>query len=481
MKIFISFSTDDRETAVSLYGDLSGAGAEVFRFGESETIGTPTWPEILRWISKSDVFILLVSESALRSQAVEEEVDHAHYCYINSSRKHPSKLVPAILEKGVGPPIVMKRFSHVDIWNYKSGCSKLCRQLGLSQKAAKFKATDIEFSGLYRSAIDLDKSIVNLRKTSPPPPEREKWTQDAVTLLSNYSKLKPVETTKKEEAAHLDKLLTDYSGKEPKLDPVPTLSFLDSAFLGIPSYQSSVENGPVKPAPELNKLLLNFDDSLYKLPLDAPDLKAIGTALMWNQIKGAIAYVVEESYSADFTAPKEVCRDSATMFIAGGTALRVFNLTRYYRVKATGGVFRTDSAWSNSVAVEPPKPMQPLLAPTLTVPKSTIGTNLTWNRITGAVGYLLEQSRDSSFEHPVKLYEGKDNTYTDLVTLRNPILSPLFWQKPDSEERKFEPILPTLGNVGNFSVTPTVYYRVKAQGGILQIDSPWSEIVSVSA
>jgi hypothetical protein len=46
MKVFISFSTQDRTTAASLYRDLRSAGAEAFQFGESETVGAPGWPQI---------------------------------------------------------------------------------------------------------------------------------------------------------------------------------------------------------------------------------------------------------------------------------------------------------------------------------------------------------------------------------------------------------------------------------------------------
>src|SRR5919108_1988939 len=121
MKVFISYASEDRSTAGTLDTDLHEAGATTFLYGRSETSGVDAWDEIWDWIKDSDTFIALISGHALRSTPVQEEVRWAHYCYINSERTKPAKLVPAIIEVGVKPPARMLTFAELDLTHYQRG------------------------------------------------------------------------------------------------------------------------------------------------------------------------------------------------------------------------------------------------------------------------------------------------------------------------------------------------------------------------
>jgi hypothetical protein len=63
---------------------------------------------ILTRISQSDYFLILLSPQALKSQAVREEIDHAHYSRLNSSDRRPVQ-IPLILDDAVAVPQELAR------------------------------------------------------------------------------------------------------------------------------------------------------------------------------------------------------------------------------------------------------------------------------------------------------------------------------------------------------------------------------------
>ncbi len=130
-KVFISYSTKDRVTAEALYTDLRKAGADVFEFERTAKPGSSAWDEVLGWIESSNVFIMLVSKSALKSRPVKAEVEHAHYRFLNSTPTLPSILIPAMLETDVQPPRVLARFTKLDLCDYAAGIKQLIAELGL--------------------------------------------------------------------------------------------------------------------------------------------------------------------------------------------------------------------------------------------------------------------------------------------------------------------------------------------------------------
>lgn len=75
----------------------------IFHFGMNNTI------EWYNDHAKELVFIVLISKSSLKSKPVKEEIDHAHYGYINRDR--PARLVPALVEAGVAPPTTIEQDS----------------------------------------------------------------------------------------------------------------------------------------------------------------------------------------------------------------------------------------------------------------------------------------------------------------------------------------------------------------------------------
>jgi hypothetical protein len=102
-KVFISYVAADRELATKLRTDLESAGADPWQFDYSAIPGTDAWDVILDRIAKSDYFLVLLSLQAMQSQAVREEIDHAHYSRLNGPDRRPA-LIPLILDDSITVP-----------------------------------------------------------------------------------------------------------------------------------------------------------------------------------------------------------------------------------------------------------------------------------------------------------------------------------------------------------------------------------------
>jgi hypothetical protein len=102
-KVFISYVAADRELATKLRADLEATGADPWQFDHSAIPGTDAWDVILNRISESDYFLVLLSQQALQSQAVREEIDHAHYSRLNGPERRPNS-IPLILDDSITVP-----------------------------------------------------------------------------------------------------------------------------------------------------------------------------------------------------------------------------------------------------------------------------------------------------------------------------------------------------------------------------------------
>jgi hypothetical protein len=102
-KTFISYATPDIGLAQRLKEDLQRAGCDPWQFDLSAIPGTDAWTAILERIDKSDFFIVIVSQNAMTSRAVLEEIAHAHYCSVNNADGRP-RIIPLVIEEHVTLP-----------------------------------------------------------------------------------------------------------------------------------------------------------------------------------------------------------------------------------------------------------------------------------------------------------------------------------------------------------------------------------------
>lgn len=96
----------------------------------------------------------------------------------------------------------------------------------------------------------------------------------------------------------------------------------------------------------------------------------------------------------------------------------------------------------------------PLLAPKLEQGIALVGCQLKWSSVIGAAGYVLERSVLPSFRDATQIHDSDQTEYVDRGLTANPL-------------------------IGTILAGISHYYRVKAKGGALFDDSPWSNVVSV--
>jgi hypothetical protein len=449
MKVFISYSTKDRPRAETLFGDLQRAGAQPFQFGKSERFDDSAWAQIIRYINECDAFVVLISSSALASTAVQEEIKIAHHRYINSDRKHPARIVSAIIEKGTTPPLDIDRFPHLDLLDYTAGLRYLVRELGLKMPAAAAAATITKLP-----KVDLEEAAARFAENRPT--GLRNWLGEAGKLLTAYQEVKPSDAPRDKEPEHIDSLLASISGKSPASSAPPKkLASADEAFLGVDLTKGSKKGKPDR----LTKLLLDYDPATRNTPLDAPCLTLVGNKLSWTAVKGAAGYVVEQSL------PKSVLFLGSEVYSGTDTTHTLPALAlgaSRYRVKAVGGVFRPDSAWSNIVRRDLTEPVnrpqdtkvspyfEGLPAPTLEVKSTKKGVVATWSAVKGAQTYVLERASWPTGVLYKEVYAGPETKYVDKDRLPAGLSLTAFASQFHN-------------------------YRVKAKGRFLS--SPWSDVV----
>ena len=141
---------------------------------------------------------------------------------------------------------------------------------------------------------------------------------------------------------------------------------------------------------------------------NAPTLNAISNpgnddayTVSWSAATAASAYTLQEDDNASFSSPRTRYMGSATSYDVTGQ----LGGTWYYRVQAHNSA--GSSGWSNtqSVTVNPP----PYAAPNLLAISNGDGDGnylVDWSDVTGATGYILEQSDNPYFVDPFVVYSG---------------------------------------------------------------------------
>ncbi len=401
MKVFISYATEDLPAANTVFREMDGAGAEVFQFGRTEIFGKPSWEQVLEWITRSDVFIVLISRHALRSKPVREEIEQAHYSYIN--RGKPEKLVPAIIEAGAAPPTLIERFTQIDFADIEAGLDRLIKQLKLVRKVKPAAAV----AGLP----DFASLFAEFKRRHPAPLPANQFSAQADKVLSNYNKVAPKAIGASDRKQHVDGILAGISGRT--VD-VKRLSRYDAMFLGLdPEIKPDDENASLT-TPRLASTLASFNLSDWKLPLDTP-VAAVDPdrTIAWPPVKGAMSYEVKCDPETPSAADTIVYRGTEARYRPPMLA------TRKYRVRAIGGVFRSDSAWSEPVLVGVLGSLSahwgnyfaplagPVNAPVLEVDgKNPFTHTLRWSYPGLVEKYVLECALTPLFLSPQTVYEG---------------------------------------------------------------------------
>lgn len=92
-KVFVSYSSRDLTHAATIKENLKAAGAEVFVAEYSLPAGSQLTDKILSEIRSADLFVVLWSEDAKKSDWVTQEVGVA--------KAHEKPIIPLLLQKGL--------------------------------------------------------------------------------------------------------------------------------------------------------------------------------------------------------------------------------------------------------------------------------------------------------------------------------------------------------------------------------------------
>jgi uncharacterized protein YjbI with pentapeptide repeats len=135
---FITYSSKDKEFAERLHADLRAKGVRVWFALHDMPIGAHIRPTIDEWIRVSDKLLLVLSETSVSSQWVEQEVETALAKEEELGREvlFPVRLDDTILEIKSGWPALVKRTRHIGNFtrwkehdSYASAFDRLLRDL----------------------------------------------------------------------------------------------------------------------------------------------------------------------------------------------------------------------------------------------------------------------------------------------------------------------------------------------------------------
>ena len=110
MKVFLSYSAEDRELAKKLASQLAQAGFDTWDPAEARFPGDNWALRIGKALQESEAMVVLVSPKSMKSSSVRQEVEYA----IGSSR-YKGRLIPVVVKPTKDIHWILKRFPTVQI------------------------------------------------------------------------------------------------------------------------------------------------------------------------------------------------------------------------------------------------------------------------------------------------------------------------------------------------------------------------------
>ena len=328
----------------------------MFQYSKVAKAGKSSWNQVVTGLVNSDVFIVLISQASLLSQFVLEEIEIAFYASKNDGK--PAFLIPALIEKGAKPPVLIQHLGRIDLMSYDSGFAALIRQLGLKKnqvpaalQAPVKLAKEPDFAALFSE----------YRNTHPKGSPADIWSADWAKVGGKSKPLDAPELTASlfdlywteipgalayviESSLDADFIVatTPYSGPDTRWSPPQAVNHL----LGPPYYRVKAISGPFRPdSPWSNAVQFPWrpDKKLFKalnLTPAPPELSidAFGV-LTWTEVPGASEYVLEYSEDRFFSKPEVVYTGVERNY----QDVRSILGPHHFRVKAKDGV------WSKTV------------------------------------------------------------------------------------------------------------------------------------
>lgn len=146
-------------------------------------------------------------------------------------------------------------------------------------------------------------------------------------------------------------------------------------------------------------------------PVPAPTTPTLNTitatngnyTVSWNSVTNATRYILQQSSTAAFGTPVTVFDGSATSKAFSNQAAGTY----YYRVAAANDAGMSSFSAVKSVTVTTTPVPTPPATPTLKTITATNGNYIvSWNSVTGATRYILQQSLTAAFGSPTVVFDG---------------------------------------------------------------------------
>ena len=213
-------------------------------------------------------------------------------------------------------------------------------------------------------------------------------------------------------------------------------------------------------------------------PADGATIMSLPLTLSWNSSSGASYYSLQVSTSSSFTS--FIFNDSVG-YVTNKQIVGLNNTTQYYwRVNATNsyGISGWSTAWSfTTTGTAPTTPT--LLLPTNGAPGLSTSPTLSWNASTGATGYTLQVSTNSSFSSFVYNQSGLTSTSQQVSELSNS--TTYYWRVSASNNygnSEWSSVWSFITELGGGSgepcpEIPTVTYEGKTYNTVLIGDQCW--------
>jgi hypothetical protein len=109
MKVFLSYSSADREAASQIADHLSREGHNVWVADDALRPGDNWSLEIGKALANSEAMIILLSPDSVRSERVRQELEFALV-----SKRYAHKVIPILIKTAKGIPWILKKLQIVD-------------------------------------------------------------------------------------------------------------------------------------------------------------------------------------------------------------------------------------------------------------------------------------------------------------------------------------------------------------------------------
>lgn len=110
MKVFLSYSSEDREVAKELASRLAKAGLGTWDPAEALFPGDNWALRIGKALAESDAMVVLISPQSVKSEWVQHELQYAL-----SAPRYKGRVIPVVVKPTKDIPWILKRFPIVQI------------------------------------------------------------------------------------------------------------------------------------------------------------------------------------------------------------------------------------------------------------------------------------------------------------------------------------------------------------------------------